>query len=175
MPAWGQSDGGTLNVEQIAELATFITHGSKSAHYVVKGGDEQDIDGQTPWETAAKLNEDHYARGGPTPIPATAAINVPPELKAGADLFAKNGCVACHAVQGDTKIVGPSLAGVGQRAATRKPGMSAEDYIKESVRQPSAYIVEGFPGPPSLMPPFAPAQVSDEDLNNLVQYLMSLK
>jgi mono/diheme cytochrome c family protein len=26
MPAWGQSDGGTLNVEQIAELATFITH-----------------------------------------------------------------------------------------------------------------------------------------------------
>ena len=84
------------------------------------------------------------------------------------NLFSKNGCVACHAVQGDTKIVGRSLAGISQRGATRKPGTSAEDYIKESIRQPSAYIVEGFPGPPSLMPPFAPTQISDDDLNKLV-------
>jgi mono/diheme cytochrome c family protein len=174
MPAWGQSDGGTLNVEQIVELATFITRGSKTADFKVHGMDENDIEGETPWDVAVKLNEDHYAHGVPSPLPIPTA-SVPPELQAGADLFSKNGCVACHATSGDTKIVGPSLAGVGQRAGTRKPGMSAEDYIKESVRQPSAYIVEGFPGPPSLMPPFSTAQISDADLDNLIKYLESLK
>jgi mono/diheme cytochrome c family protein len=165
MPAWGQTDGGTLNEEQISELTLMITNGDRA------------INGEPVWASVKELAEEKIAHGSPRPTdPAEALLaNVPPEIRAGAELFSKNGCVACHAVQGDTKLVGPSLAGISQRGATREPGKSAEDYIKESVRQPSAYIVEGFPGPPSLMPPFSPAQVSDDDLNNLVQYLMSLK
>jgi cytochrome c oxidase subunit 2 len=94
---------------------------------------------------------------------------------AGKALFTQNGCAACHAVQGDTKIVGPSLAGVAQRAGSREPGVSANDYIRQSIREPSAFIVPGFPGPPSLMPPFAPSQVSDDDLNSIISYLLTLK
>jgi mono/diheme cytochrome c family protein len=178
MPAWGQSDGGTLNVEQINELVEFITHGSRPGTYMVHGAEEVEIEGDTPWDTARALNENHYEAGvAPTPIPPeTAALaNVPPELKAGAELFSKNGCVACHSTQPGQTLVGPSLAGLADRAGQREPGKSAEEYITESVRNPSAFIVPGFPGPPSPMPPFSQAQISDDDLKNLIQYLLSLK
>jgi mono/diheme cytochrome c family protein len=165
MPAWGQTDGGTLNQEQVYELASLVTHGTRT------------IDGETAWDHVKEIVEENVSHGAPTPIPpeVAALANVPPELKAGAELFSKNGCAACHATQGDTRLVGPSLAGINERAGQRKPGTSAEDYITESIRNPSAFIVPGFPGPPSLMPPFAPQQVSDDDLRQLIAYLMSLK
>jgi mono/diheme cytochrome c family protein len=78
-------------------------------------------------------------------------------------------------VQGDTRLVGPSLAGLDARAANQKPGTSAEDYIRESIRDPNARIVSGFPGPPSLMPPYGPNQISDADMANLIAYLRSLR
>ena len=97
------------------------------------------------------------------------------DVEAGQALFAQNGCAACHAVQGDTRLVGPSLAGIAQRAGTREPGTAADAYLRQSIREPSASIVPTFPGPPSLMPPFSPAQISDDDLNSLVTYLLSLR
>ena len=164
MPAWGQSDGGTLNDEQIFELATFITHGTKELP-----------DGRTPWDDARELVEQHIAEGSPTPIPVSAAAPpLPPELQAGRAVFEAKGCVACHATEGTTVLVGPSLAGLSDRAGSRKPGMSAEDYIKESILDPSAFIVPGFPGPPSPMPVFR-GNITDDELNSLIQYLLSLK
>jgi mono/diheme cytochrome c family protein len=164
MPAWGQTDGGTLNQEQIYELTAMIVHGNRE----VKPG-------LTSWQVVHEIVDESIAHGAPTPIPVEAAANVPPELRAGAELFTRQGCAACHATQGDTRLVGPSLAGISERAATRKPGTSAEEYIRESIRDPSAFIVPGFPGPPSLMPAVTTAQVPDDQLDQLVQYLMSLR
>ncbi len=42
------------------------------------------------------------------------------------------------------------MAGVALTARSRKPGLSAQGYLLESLLQPSAYLVEGY-GP--LMPP----------------------
>jgi hypothetical protein len=47
--------------------------------------------------------------------------------------------------------------------------------VHQSIRDPSVFIVPTFPGPPSLMPAFGPNQISDEQLNQLVQYLLSLQ
>ena len=160
MPAWGQTDGGTLNQEQLYELTVLIIHGDRV------------IDGHTAWDLAKEHVEEAIVHGAPTPIPPEAAIQVPPELRAGAEVFTRNGCAACHAVQGDTRMTGPSLAGISERGATRKPGMSAEDYIRESVRQSQAYVVEGYP---PIMPSFGPNQIPDDQLDQLVQYLMSLR
>lgn len=165
MPAWGQTDGGALNQEQVLELAQMIVHGSK--HLELAGG-------ETTWELAKEHVEEAIAHGAPTPIPPETAIlaGVPPEARAGAEVFSRNGCGACHAVQGDARLTGPSLAGIGERGATRKPGTSAEDYIRESIRNPTAFVVEGFQ---PVMPPFSPAQIPDEQLNQLIQYLLILK
>ena len=107
--------------------------------------------------------------------PAAAGVASGGNAEAGQALFAQNGCVACHVVQGDTRLIGPSLAGIAQRAGTRQPGTAADAYLRQSIREPSASIVPTFPGPPSLMPPFSPAQISDDDLSSLVTYLLSLR
>jgi nitric oxide reductase subunit C len=54
-------------------------------------------------------------------------------------------CVTCHSLQPDVVLVGPSLAGVATRAAARVPGMSAEEYLRQSILDPGAYVVAGFP------------------------------
>lgn len=85
----------------------------------------------------------------------------------------KTHCATCHAVKGDRKVVGPSLAGIATRAATRIENFSAEDYIRESIISPDAYVVEGF-AEGSMQQNFANQLTSDE-VNYLVAYLVTLK
>ncbi|MDJ0954517.1 MAG: hydrogenase iron-sulfur subunit [Acidimicrobiia bacterium] len=73
------------------------------------------------------------------------------EAAAGRSLYEENtlgtntGCRLCHSLAPDTVLVGPSFAGIGSRAATRVPGLSAEEYLRQSIVDPNAYVVEGFP------------------------------
>src|SRR5690349_14082648 len=52
-------------------------------------------------------------------------------------------CASCHSLDG-TKIVGPSWQGLRDRAETRVEGMSGIDYIKQLIREPSAFVVEDY-------------------------------
>ena len=116
----------------------------------------------------------------------------PPELEISAEtdpetlvamgetlLETKGGCLICHKIteQGNTR--GPDLRGVGARAATRRPGMSAEDYLTESLVEPGAYVVEEFAaaGGTSIMPRSdrPPADLSATELKALVAFLQSLR
>lgn len=54
-------------------------------------------------------------------------------------------CVTCHSLQPDVVLVGPSLAGVATRAASRVAGLTAEEYLRQSILDPGAYVVAGFP------------------------------
>src|SRR3989442_4831015 len=77
--------------------------------------------------------------------------NVTPEqlVKAGEGIFKGKGtCEICHQV-GQKGTRAPDLAGIGARAAKRKPGMSGTAYIVESLLDPGAYLVEGYP---NIMP-----------------------
>jgi cytochrome c2 len=66
-------------------------------------------------------------------------------VKAGEEIYHTKGtCEICHRI-GQKGTRAPDLAGVGARAAKTKPGMSAKAYIIESLLQPQAYIVEGYP------------------------------
>ncbi len=70
-------------------------------------------------------------------------------VKAGEQIFKTKGtCEVCHKV-GEKGMRAPDLAGVGARAAKRKPGLSAKQYIIESLLDPGAYLVEGYP---NIMP-----------------------
>jgi mono/diheme cytochrome c family protein len=69
-------------------------------------------------------------------------------VAAGEKIFQEKGqCTTCHGIGRAGR--GPDLAGVGARAATRKPGTRAAAYLVESLLNPSAYVVEGFP---NIMP-----------------------
>ncbi len=76
---------------------------------------------------------------------------------------------------------GPSLAGVADRAATREPGKTAEQYIRESIQQPNAFIVSGRSGKfkgangKSVMPEGLANLMSPQDLADLIAYLQTLE
>jgi mono/diheme cytochrome c family protein len=82
-------------------------------------------------------------------------------------------CATCHAIKGSRVIVGPSLDGVARRAARRIPDLSAEEYLYESILYPDNYIVEGFIK--GSMQQTFDRQLSTEQVNYLVSYLMTLK
>ena len=120
----------------------------------------------------------------PTVTPATAPDSpqtlqaeldrLPPgNAKVGKGRFSAAGCVACHSLEPDVRIVGPSLAGVATRAASRKPGYSAELYLYESVTRPGVYVVAGFPN--GLMPPDFRTRLRPQDLADVIAFLMTEK
>lgn len=84
----------------------------------------------------------------------------------GEELFAAN-CAGCHGAEDGA---GPALTGMGERAGERVEGMPAEEYLHESIVDPSAHVVEGFS---DIMPKTYDEQFSDEELNGLVAYLMT--
>ena len=83
------------------------------------------------------------------------------------------GCVTCHSLEPDVVLVGPSHAGLANRAGTYKEGMSAEDYLRESIVDPDAHLVEGFT--PGVMYQYFATDLKAGEVNDLVAYMMTLK
>ena len=91
---------------------------------------------------------------------------------AGENLFQKLGCVSCHA-QNDTGR-GPSLVGLLGKTVRLQSGASVtadEDYIRESIINPQAKIVAGYP---PIMPTFK-GLISEDGIMQIIAYLKSLK
>jgi cytochrome c oxidase subunit 2 len=81
------------------------------------------------------------------------------------------GCATCH--RSDTQGRGPNLNGVYGKPVLLDDGrtvMADENYIRESILNPTAKIVAGFK---PIMPSFQ-GQVSEESLMALVAYVKSL-
>lgn len=81
-------------------------------------------------------------------------------------------CAQCHALEPDTAIIGPSMAGIATRAADRVPGYDAQAYIEISILRPSEYMVEGYT---DVMPKNFGKELTSEQFNALMAYLMTLK
>ncbi len=94
-------------------------------------------------------------------------------VKAGEEIYHTKGtCEICHRI-GQAGTRAPDLAGIGSRAATRKPGTSAKQYIIESLLSPSAYVVQGYP---PIMPVIdkPPIALNRSELWALTAFLESL-
>jgi cytochrome c553 len=83
---------------------------------------------------------------------------------AGRQVFTSAGCTSCHTLSaaGSTSQTGPNLDEVLQ-------GKDAA-FIRESIVNPDSEVAEGFSQ--DLMPENYGEQLSDEDLNNLVAFLV---
>ncbi len=87
-------------------------------------------------------------------------------------------CFACHFIseRGNKNGPGPSLNGLNERAESRIPGMSAEDYVRQSILDPGAFMVEECPRGPcvDVMVKNYHEKIAEEDLDTLVNFLLSL-
>ena len=81
-------------------------------------------------------------------------------------------CAQCHVLAPDTIVIGPSLAGIATRAETRLEGYDAQAYIEMSILSPRDFLVEGFP---DTMPTNFGKELTSEEFEGLVAYLMTLK
>jgi cytochrome c553 len=97
-------------------------------------------------------------------------------IRAGRELYETGGaskipCATCHTLDG-TPLVGPSFQGLAERAGSRILGMSAEEYIHQSILNPGAYIVQGYQN--SMNNTYAQF-FSEEDIDNLTAFLLSVE
>jgi cytochrome c oxidase subunit 2 len=89
----------------------------------------------------------------------------------GEKLFQSLGCATCHRT--DTQGRGPVLTGVFGKPQRVQGGADVvvdEAYIRESITNPTAKVVEGFQ---PIMPSYQ-GQVSEEQLMQLIAYIRSL-
>jgi cytochrome c oxidase subunit 2 len=83
------------------------------------------------------------------------------------------GCLGCHSIDGSVRV-GPSFQGIYDRQTELEGGGKAtadEAYLRESINQPRAKVVKGFP---NVMPEFK-GKISEEDLSAVIAYLKTLK
>ncbi len=103
----------------------------------------------------------------------------PGDATAGRKIFDQNligaqaGCIACHSLEPGVTMVGPSLATIGTDAGSRVPNVSAEEYLREAITKPDAHVVEGFS--PGIMPAALADELSAQDVNNLIAFLLTLQ
>jgi mono/diheme cytochrome c family protein len=97
-------------------------------------------------------------------------------------IFAKAQCVVCHTIPGipgATGTQGPKLEeGTNAPIRIKDPGYkgtarTTPEYIMESVVNPSAYVVKGFPD--NLMPKVFGQKLSAGALKKIVDYLSQVK
>jgi cytochrome c oxidase subunit 2 len=88
-------------------------------------------------------------------------------------VYEKKGCVACHSVDGTTKV-GPShkgLFGKKEELADGRTVVVDENYIRNHIENPQTNTVKGFN---PVMPTFK-GLISETEMNALIAYIKSLK
>ena len=92
-------------------------------------------------------------------------------VQAGQRQFQELGCETCHKSSSSGR--GPSLVGIYDKPVKLKNGQEVTvdvDYIRESILQPRAKIVDGYE---PIMPIFE-GQISEQSLLQIVSYIKSL-
>ncbi|MCJ7533922.1 MAG: c-type cytochrome [Anaerolineales bacterium] len=148
MPAWSDQYGGPLREDQIFSISQFVLN----------------------WESTAL--EDVVLEELATPTPGPEEASDP--IARGQRVYLDTGCGGCHTIEGlSAGTVGPNQTHIAAVSEVRIPGMSAEEYIRQSVLEPSAYVVDGYPD--NVMPKNYSELLAPDQLSDLVAFFLSLE
>jgi mono/diheme cytochrome c family protein len=150
MPAWSEQFGGPLRADQVRSLARFILN----------------------WEATALEQVDLVEIPTPTPV-------ADDPISRGQAVYTQNACGACHTLGSlSAGMAAPNLTQIGTTAATRVEGLSAEEYLLQSILDPNTFVVPDCPSAPcapNVMPQNFGETLSDEQLSDLVAFLLAQK
>ena len=85
----------------------------------------------------------------------------------GAFIVATAGCAERHTlIEGAARGIGPDLTRLTEVAPDRVDGLTAEAYVRQSMREPAAFVVDGYP-------PLIPAiDLAEHEVDAVVQFLL---
>lgn len=87
------------------------------------------------------------------------------DYDAGFNLFLEH-CTSCH---GATDGTGPGLGTMYREVGDRMAGVSAADYVYQSIVEPGAYVVEGFA---DVMPATYGTEFTPQEVADLVKFVV---
>ena len=136
MPAWSDQFGAPLRNDQIVDLSKYVLN----------------------WETEELCATPIEVFEWPDSVEDFAEEFPDGDAANGEQLFLTYGCTGCHGNLEDegTAAVGPWLGDIAETGSENIDGYSSEDYVYESILDPSAFISPECPtgacaGPPSTM------------------------
>ena len=136
-----------------------------------------------PQPTAEELAEMSET---PVPLATETAVTPPPAATprpvqgdSVEEIILNAGCGACHAIGpiGEGRKVGPDLSAIGYEATERIPGISAADYLRQSIVDPNYALAPTCPnGPclPNIMPKDYGQRLTPAQVELMVDYLLAL-
>jgi mono/diheme cytochrome c family protein len=151
---------------------------------IVKGEDARDVAAYVASAVVKDAAANPSGAPAPPPPPATttttATTTTPApsgggssaQIAAGKKVFlGAGGCGSCHTLEdaGASGTVGPDLDHL--KADAQKAGKPLDAYAKESIVDPEAYVVPGFPK--GVMPPDFSSTLKQQQIDDLVAYLLS--
>lgn len=153
MVAWSSDYGGPLRADQIKNIADFVMN----------------------WETeelCSAPQEPAYA--WPDSVDDFLAEFPEGDAANGANLFAVTyGCGGCHGnfAASDWAGAGPWVGQIAENAPRDVAGITAEQYVYNSILHPNDYIVDGFAA--NVMPQNFPLRMGDnpQDMADILAYI----
>lgn len=79
-------------------------------------------------------------------------------------------CITCHALAPGGFALGPIMQGYGERAGSRREGMTAEAYTHQSIADPTVFLVPGFR---NIMYPDYADDLTEQEIADLIAFLLT--
>ncbi len=173
MPTWGSQFGGPLRGDQVEDLTAYVLNWREFA--LAQTAEEDpfqpfpDVNNAVEFQNAAFLllseeeqaiaREEFKARN----------IRSPQEL------WTSEVCSACHNINERQVDVrgqsGPNMADLYERAGSRVEGLTAEEYVYESIVDPTAFVVASYEAAGQMPENFA-EKLSEDEIRGLVEWLL---
>ncbi len=120
----------------------------------------------TPAPTQAVAGAEGESEQSSTPAAASSGIDLTSaDYDLGFQVYMRE-CAVCH---GAANGVGPSLTAMRDRAPTVVAGLSAEEYLWQSIVEPGAFIVEGYQ---DVMPKDYAQTLTQDEIAGLVRFIL---
>jgi nitrite reductase (NO-forming)/hydroxylamine reductase len=133
------------------------------------------------WVTEIRPSIAPVAAEAPPAAPESAVAPAEPagpvDLDSVIAIINKGGCIACHTIPGIPGAVGqvgPNLSNIGVDGAGRREGYTAEEYIRESLSEPSTFTAPECPTGPCITGTMPQLQLNEAEIEVLVSYLSTL-
>jgi len=159
MPTWAQEFGGPLEAYQISQVTNFVLNWAADPALC---GASTTPQAENVWPADVTELPEGNAANGETLFKTT---------------YPCSGCHGDPAVEGSNPV-GPWLGTIADQGSTRIEGESSAQYIYESVLHPNDFIApicanDAPCASPSAMPPDFAQRMSQQDLADIIAYLLS--